>query len=315
MKTLETRQSDEPITTGVLLSIPLDEKTHVLNEQPRSDVSQSWSTSTMIVLTQRAARAWGIVVRVLNLGDTTAYAYVDLVVWLLERDGRRRAEHISIGRNVQIPGTAPGVAPTVLETTTYLYHTPASCEVTHFYAVAHDPVFDPLQDAAQRLVQDALAGVVDYSYHPARMSRQVACRTVPGRGALMVKPGNHYDQHNRVGLLEVAIVNVTLLSELRVMRLTANHQPFQTVFADVRLAPSRDFVVAALEAGDIEMSMAQGEQGLEGFCAALRFNFDREIVETTEGSETGNVLKATWKTSNKPCSNAGHGLEVYLIHR
>jgi hypothetical protein len=77
--------------------------------------------------------------------------------------------------NVWIDARLPGGAPPTIQTPWSAIAVPANYTLTHIYAIAFDPMIDQMDRWARAL---ASAPTPDFSFNPARLSRQVACLNV-----------------------------------------------------------------------------------------------------------------------------------------
>jgi hypothetical protein len=165
--------SDEP-AVGVVLSVPLDPDSHVLNGAPAFDYSRSWSTSSAIHLRKNAA-SYTVSVDVYNLGLTAGLVFVDLVLWYVLADGTRLSVTTRHAGNLPILGARPGGVAPMITTPESPIIIPVGQRLTHVYAVAYDPFFDKPDRWASALMS---ASVPDFKSNAARQSRQVGCLNV-----------------------------------------------------------------------------------------------------------------------------------------
>ena len=279
------------------------------------DYSTSWSRSDAIVATRRGPDTWEVAVTVYNLGDVDGYASVDVIVWYVDGAGERVAVPLPVSRNLPVPATPPGLAPQRVTTRAVGFRSPAAFAITHLHAIAYDPVFDPLDSVAKRLLQDAADNTVDYSYHAARRSRQVGCRTVLNGVAapFEVRRSGMYDLLKVNSLIEVAVPDGSRSPAKRSLVVGTSGGPAVTkpVFEDVRSASPQDFPVVAANVGELEIAISD-EQNQP--VANLRA-FDRTPLDAQPDTppQMGYVVSAKW-VRHTP-SPGDRDLTVYLIHR
>ena len=77
---------DDDQFSGVLLSVPLDEKNHVIGTSAQLDTTKSWSLSRSIrALPSKTSIA--VEVDVYNLGLDIGFAIVEVVLWYRKDEG------------------------------------------------------------------------------------------------------------------------------------------------------------------------------------------------------------------------------------
>lgn len=157
--------------------------------------------------------------RVVNIGDVgTQLGELQIVVWEMGADGLLKAS-LACEDAFSLPAAIPGQP---LPSSPIPFSLPITIDpqkVTHVYAVAYDPIFDPLDAEARSLVADALNGTANPGNFSAATSRHVACWTPPTK-AFRVEAGNKIT-YQRLGLCTLQHVSQDVTHDAKLLL----HQP------------------------------------------------------------------------------------------
>lgn len=171
-------QDDKQQPFGVILSIPLAPQAHNLDGDARYDISRSWSLSEAIRFERKTYHSLDIEVDVFNLGGVESYGIVNIVLHYYEKHSStgisQRAWMVPEETYITIPAadtSAMGKATAIIRDIQLPFEL---SQLTHIYAVAFDPLFDPLPST----VIDLVSLATRLEENPARVTRHVACLSV-----------------------------------------------------------------------------------------------------------------------------------------
>ena len=184
--------TEETVPVGVHLSIPLNATTHNLNGSARFDIDRSWSDSAAISINKVADDVIDVSVDVYNLGIVESAAFVNIVVHyfpsFLPSGGKFIELHallVEQTTSLIVPAATPVSAGHAVAVVKGIKLPVPFISVSHVYAIAYDPIFDP--PSAQ--TADLLALTAPLAQNPARLTRQVACKNVSFlRNSNLTKP-------------------------------------------------------------------------------------------------------------------------------
>lgn len=187
---IEMLNNDEDVPTpSVALSIPLNSATHNLDGAAAFDISKSWSVSDSIRVIRKSPYTIDVEVDVYNFGLADSYATVVLLIHYLEdfasANFALKALLVDLLDSVEVPAVTafgPGSNTAIFSDVTLPVR---NIEITHVYAVAFDPLFDPLPDEISGLLRLE----VDFADNPSRLTRHVGVREVFSEGLSLGKTG------------------------------------------------------------------------------------------------------------------------------
>jgi hypothetical protein len=165
---------------AVLLSVPLDENNHVVDSAPRYDVTKSWSLSESIRVLI-LGNSLEIEVDIFNLGLDISFATVEVVLWYREdlpESYSWTSERHEIQYGLLVPAATP-LGPGRTRSKKVSLPLRSGLTLTHIYGIAYDQLLDKPDSSAAALLSNA----PDFSWNPARYSRQVGCLNVSGLGS------------------------------------------------------------------------------------------------------------------------------------